>query len=62
VHKLHLELNFGFTHSVHCVSLKLPLYLCLVSAVLLKESTVSFNLLTGHDVYVRARIVLFQWV
>jgi len=35
-----IMLNFGFSRSVHCVYLKLLLCFCLVSAVLLKESTV----------------------
>lgn len=35
-----IMLNFGFTHSVHCVYVKLPLCFCLVSAVLLKKSKV----------------------
>lgn len=38
-----IMLNFGFTHSVHCVYLKLPSCFCLVSAILLEESAVFFN-------------------
>jgi hypothetical protein len=40
MHELYKVLNFGFTHGVLCDYLKLPLCFCLVSAALLKESTV----------------------
>jgi hypothetical protein len=39
MNELYIVLNFGFTHGVQCVNLKLPLCSCLVSAVFLKKIT-----------------------